>query len=68
MEMPTPCNECNDVVEFNDMVNVNGRFMCDECANDHQCDQCGDHIADVSEMNVNDEGKFCETCFDMNYC
>ncbi len=38
MDMPTTCQQCLDVVEFNDMVDVAkcgaSIFLCEDCAED----------------------------------
>lgn len=38
--MPTPCDDCNEVVDFQDMVNVAkagaGYFVCRECATEYE--------------------------------
>lgn len=68
MNMPTPCPECMEIVEFNEMVNVSGTMLCDECADKYQCDDCGDYSSEEGELTMNDDGKFCEWCFDLNHC
>jgi hypothetical protein len=44
MDMPTPCPECNDVVEFNDMQTTVGRlcyhnFVCQDCFENLESDE-----------------------------
>ena len=40
MEMPTPCNECNETVELNDMVSTSGKL----CYNAMVCQDCFDNL------------------------
>ena len=68
MDMPTPCPKCKEIVEFNEMVNIDGNMMCDECADDHQCCDCGYYFADNSDFVVDDTGEFCESCYDATHC
>lgn len=44
MDMPTPCPECGDLVEFNDMIRTDGKlcyhsFICSDCYEDLESDE-----------------------------
>lgn len=32
MDMPTPCPECGEIVELNNMTNIGIELYCEECA------------------------------------
>lgn len=32
MQMPSPCDSCKDVCEFNDLKQIRGFWLCPECA------------------------------------
>lgn len=42
MEMPTPCQGCGEVVEFNDLrVCITcGELYCRDCLTKGECDRC----------------------------
>lgn len=44
MDMPTPCPECGEVVEFNDMVKTDGKLsyhnmVCQDCHDELESDE-----------------------------
>lgn len=60
------CQECNELVQREDLSEVNGNLICPKCLSQYsECDDCGSLVKET--LSTDEDTNVCIDCYENNY-